>query len=73
MTWEIAVGIASIVTFAIGVGKIISNNTKALTQLQCTIDGLRDTIKKDEKQLDTINDKVIDHETRISIIEQQES
>lgn len=72
MTWEIALGIASIVTFIISIGKIISNNTKALTQLQCTIDSLRDTIKKDEKQLDNISNQVIEHETRISIIEQQE-
>lgn len=72
MTWEIVLGIIALFSFALSIGKIVSNNTKALTQLQCTIDGLRDTIQKDEKQLDNINGKVIEHETRISIIEQQE-
>ena len=72
MTWEIFLGIAALVAFIISVGKIISNNTKALTQLQCTIDSLKETIKRDEKHLHSLSDKVVEHETRISLIEQQE-
>lgn len=72
MTWEIFVGITVLVAFVISIGKIISNNTRALTQLQCTIGSLKETITKDENELHNLSDKVVDHETRISIIEQQE-
>ena len=69
MTWEIVVGIIALASFIITIGKIVSNNTKALTELQCTLGSLKETITKDEKELSNIDKKVNEHEVRIVQLE----
>lgn len=73
MTWEIVLGIIALFSFAISIGKIVSNNTKALTQLQCAMTSMQKALIKDEEQIGDMNKQIIEHETRISIIEQQET
>ena len=38
MTWEIIAAIIALAGFIISIGKIVSNNTKALTEVKCSID-----------------------------------
>ena len=40
MTWEIIAGLIAFVGFIISIGKIVSNNTQALTEVKCSIDDL---------------------------------
>lgn len=69
MSWEIVAGIIALVGFVISIGKIIANNTKALTQLQCSLNALDKTLEKDESELEKVHNKVDDHEIRISKLE----
>lgn len=69
MSWEIFLGIVALVSFLISIGKIISSNTKALTQLQESIKHLNATLGEQGSNIHTLDDKVDNHETRISILE----
>ena len=73
MTWEIVVGIISLVTFFISVGSVVYKLSRALAVLETTIRALSDTIRElranshdTHKQL---FDRVEDHETRITVLE----
>jgi uncharacterized protein YoxC len=73
MTWEIVVGIISLVTFFISVGAVVYKLSRALAVLETTIRALSDTIRElrtnshdTHKQL---FDRVEDHETRITVLE----
>ena len=46
MTWEIFLGIATLVSFIVTIGKIISNNTKAMVSLEMTCKQLGDKEKE---------------------------
>ena len=72
MSWEIVVGIISLFGFVISIGKLISNNTKALTELQCSIDSLKKSLKRDENNLKVVEEKVDNHEIRITKLEVKE-
>ena len=72
MSWEIVVGIITLFGFIISIGKLISNNTKALTELQCSIDSLKKSLKRDEKNLKVVEEKVDNHEIRITKLEVKE-
>ena len=72
MSWEIVVGIITLFGFVISIGKLISNNTKALTELQCSIDSLKKSLKRDENNLKVIEEKVDNHEIRITKLEVKE-
>ena len=69
MSWEIVVGIITLFGFVISIGKLISNNTKALTELQCSIDSLKKSLKRDENNLKVVEEKVDNHEIRITKLE----
>ena len=67
MTWDIVVGIITLVTVGIAIGKLISNNTKTMTELKCSIDELtrsfsvqRENIHNAEKKID---DRLLRKET----------
>ena len=72
MSWEIVVGIITLFGSVISIGKLISNNTKALTELQCSIDSLKKSLKRDENNLKVIEEKVDNHEIRITKLEVKE-
>ena len=72
MSWEIVVGIITLFGFVISIGKLISNNTKALTELQCSIDSLKKYLKRDENNLKVVEEKVDNHEIRITKLEVKE-
>lgn len=72
MSWEIVVGIITLFGFIISIGKLISNNTKALTELQCSIDSLKKSLKRDENNLKVVEEKVDNHEIRITKLEVKE-
>jgi hypothetical protein len=73
MTWEVVVGIITLVTFFISVGAVVYKLSRALAVLETTIRTLSDTIRElranshdTHKQL---FDRVEDHETRITVLE----
>ena len=72
LSWEIVVGIITLFGFVISIGKLISNNTKALTELQCSIDSLKKSLKRDENNLKVVEEKVDNHEIRITKLEVKE-
>lgn len=69
MTWEIFLGIVALTGFIISIGKIVSANTKALTKLEDSINRLDKTLEKQGKNIDSLEQEVNEHETRISILE----
>lgn len=78
MTWEIFLGISALVAAFIPIGKIIVNNTKAMTSLEVTCKNLAEHNKQQDHEIVEINDKLVDHakklvdhETRITVIERE--
>lgn len=69
MTWEIFLGIVALTGFIISIGKIVSANTKALTKLEDSINRLDKTLEKQGKNIDSLEQEVNEHETRISVLE----
>ena len=69
MTWEIFLGIVALTGFIISIGKIVSANTKALTRLEDSITRLDKTLEKPGKNIDSLEQEVNEHETRICVLE----
>lgn len=69
MTWETIAGFIALVGFIISIGKIVSNNTKALTEVKCSIDSLRDSFNEQKTNFEHVKNEVNEHETRIAILE----
>lgn len=69
MTWQIFLGIVALTGFIISIGKIVSANTKALTRLEDSINRLDKTLEKQGKNIDSLEQEVNEHETRISVLE----
>ena len=69
MTWEIFLGIVSITGFVVAIGRIVSENTKAMQKLEDSIVRLDKTLNRQDKDIHDLDDTVKDHETRISILE----
>lgn len=69
MTWQIFLGIVTLTGFIISIGKIVSANTKALTRLEDSINRLDKTLEKQGKNIDSLEQEVNEHETRISVLE----
>lgn len=69
MTWEIFIGIVALTGFIISIGKIVSANTKALTRLEDSINRLDKTLEKQGKNIDSLEQEVNEHETRICVLE----
>lgn len=72
MTWEIVVGIITLITVGISVGKLISNNTKTMTELRCSIDELNHSLKTLQSDLYELKAKIADFELRLTKIEVRE-
>lgn len=69
MTWEIVVGLIALVGAVVTIGSIISNNTKAMTEVKCSIDNLNNTVKGQDGDIRHLYDVTNDHETRLVVIE----
>ena len=69
MTWEIFLGIATLVSFIVTIGKIISNNTKAIVSLEMTCKQLGDKEKEQGNDIKELQGTTADHETRITVLE----
>ena len=69
MTWDTFLGIVALTGFLVTIGRIVSENTKAMQKLEDSIIRLDKTINKQDKDIHDLDDAVKDHETRISILE----
>ena len=72
MDWQNLSALIVLVGFIITIGKIVSANTKALTQLQDSINRLDKTLDKQGANIDTLECEVNEHETRITVLENKE-
>ena len=69
MTWDVFLGIVALTGFLVTIGRIVSENTKAMQKLEDSIMRLDKTLNKQDKDIHDLDDTVKDHETRISILE----
>ena len=69
MDWQNLSALIVLVGFIITIGKIVAANTKALTQLQDSINRLDKTLDKQGANIEHIECEVNEHETRITILE----
>ena len=69
MTWDVFLGIVALTGFLVTIGRIVSENTKAMQKLEDSIIRLDKTLNKQDKDIHDLDDTVKDHETRISILE----
>lgn len=69
MTWEIVLGLITLISAIITIGKIVSANTKALTRLEDSITRLDGTLAEQKDALKHVDEKLDNHETRITMIE----
>lgn len=69
MTWEITVGIFALITFVISIGKIVANNTQAMTEVKVSLDDLKEALTENKLDVKQLRDDVNEHETRITILE----
>lgn len=69
MTWEILTGLILLVTFLITVGKLVAGNTEALTKLKDSIAALDKTLSETKTDVSHLDERVDDHEIRITVLE----
>lgn len=69
MDWQTLSAFIVLAGFIITIGKIIVANTKALVQLQDSINRLDKTLEKQGKNIDSLEQEVNEHETRICVLE----
>lgn len=72
MDWQTLSALIVLVGFIITIGKIVSANTKALTQLQDSINRLDKTLDKQGSNIESLESEVNEHETRITVLENKE-
>ena len=54
MTWEILMGLLTLLTALAGLAKTITNNTRALTEIRCTVSTLNETVLQQRADLSAI-------------------
>ena len=69
MTWEILVGSGTLVPACIAICTVVSNNTKAMTEVKCGLVELKSTLRDQKKELRSIEETVADLEVRITRLE----
>lgn len=72
MEWTVVTVIIAIVGLFMTVGKPIITLNSSITHLQDAIDELRENIKVLTGRTDSQEEKLQDHETRISILEEKQ-
>lgn len=58
MTWEILMGLLTLLTALAGLAKTITNNTRALTEIRCTVSALNDTVLRQRRDLGVIREEL---------------
>ncbi len=58
MTWEILMGLLTLLTALAGLAKTIANNTRALTEIRCTVSALNDTVLQQRRDLGVIREEL---------------
>lgn len=58
MTWEILMGLLTLLTALAGLAKTITNNTRALTEIRCTVSALNDTVLQQRRDLGVIREEL---------------
>lgn len=58
MTWEIIAALIALGTFGIAIGKIINNNTAAMTELKCSMEELRKSLEETQKRQDELERRI---------------
>ena len=58
MTWEILMGLLTLLSALAGLAKTITNNTRALTEIRCTVSALNDTVLQQRKDLGIIREEL---------------
>ncbi len=58
MTWEILMGLLTLLSALAGLIKTITNNTRALTEIRCTVSALNDTVLQQRRDLGAIRGEV---------------
>lgn len=69
MTWEIVVGLIALLGATISICTIVANNTRAVTELKCAVEGLKSAMTKNDDVVCKLSERVDDHDRRITIIE----
>ena len=64
MTWDIFLGIVAIVGFICTIGKLVSSNTKALTELTCAVNMIKE-------ELNTSKADIKENEHKINSLENE--
>lgn len=72
MEWTIVTVIIALVGLFMTVGKPVINLNSSITHLQDAIDELREDIKVLTSRTDNQEERLQDHETRISILEEKQ-
>ncbi len=69
MTWEILAALITLAGALGGFAKTIANNTRAMTELRCTVATLNETAKEQRCELNELREDVIDLHKRVSALE----
>ena len=72
MPWEYIAALITLATFIGAIGRIIANNSKAMTQLRDSLYSLNETFNNLKKEVDTNRADIKDHEHRITVLETQD-
>lgn len=72
MPWEYIAALITLATFIGAIGRIIANNSKAMTQLRDSLYSLNETFNNLKKEVDTNKADIKDHEHRITVLETQD-
>ena len=69
MTWEILMGLLTLVSALAGLAKTIANNTRALTEIRCTVSALNETVLQQRKDLRAIREEMQNLNVRVHDLE----
>ena len=72
MPWEYIAALITLATFIGAIGRIIANNSKAMTQLKDSLYSLNETFNNLKKEVETNKTDIKDHEHRITVLETQD-
>ena len=71
MTWEILMGLLTLLTALAGLAKTITNNTRALTEIRCTVSALNDTVLQQRRDLGAIREQLQNLILRVHDLERE--
>lgn len=71
MSWEIVVGIITLVGFIVSIGKIVKNNTEAMTEIKVSLGDIKEVLKENKEEIKELQSEVGKHETRITVLEKK--